>query len=70
MYNRGRTAVADWLADQKRAGVDIYNSTDWVDKMPWPETRDYVNFNLFKKDIEGTSKTNEKFEKARKEKGY
>lgn len=67
MYNRGRGAVGDWLAEQKRNGVDIYNSMDWVDTMPWKETRDYVNFILRQKDIEGSKhKTNAEYEKAKR----
>lgn len=70
MYNRGRGAVGDWLAEQKKKGVDIYNSSAWVDDMPWKETRDYVNFILFGKDIPNTSKTKAAYEKAKKDKGY
>lgn len=70
MYNRGRGAVGEWLAEQKKNGVDIYNSTAWVDSIPWPETKDYVKFNLFEEDIPNTSKTKAAFEKAKKDKGY
>ena len=70
MYNRGRGAVGKFLEERKNAGDDIYKSMDWVDKMPWKETRDYVNFILRKRDIPDTHKTGEAFEKARKDKGY
>lgn len=71
MYNRGRGAIGEWLAKQKAAGVDIYKSTAWVDSLPDKETRDYINFILFEKDIEDSKqKKNAEFEKARKEKGY
>ena len=70
MYNRGRGAVGNWLAEQKAKGVDIYKSLDWIDSMPWKETRDYVNFILRNQDIPGTSKTNEQYEATKKKKGY
>lgn len=69
MYNRGRGAVGDFLQKQKEAGEDIYHSLDWVDKMPWKETRDYVNFVLRGRDIPDTGKTNEQYESAKKKKG-
>ena len=70
MYNRGRGAVGKFLQEQKDKGVDIYRSLDWVDDMPWKETRDYVNFILSNKDIPDSSKNAAEFEKARKNKGY
>jgi hypothetical protein len=37
--------LLDYLNAQKNAGVDIYNSWDWLNGLP-KETRDYVNFVL------------------------
>lgn len=69
MYNAGWGRVGDWLDKQKKAGVDIYGSLDWVDKMPWKETRDYVNFILNEKDT-GSGRTNAEFDAAVKKYGY
>ena len=44
-YNYGSKKTVDALNKAKAAGVDIYNSWDWLDYMP-KETRDYVNFIL------------------------
>jgi len=40
-YNWGRGNLVDFL-NEKKADFDIYNSLDWVDKLP-KETRTYVN---------------------------
>ena len=40
-YNWGRGNLVDFL-NEKKADLDIYNSLDWVDKLP-KETKDYVN---------------------------
>jgi hypothetical protein len=46
-YNWGRGNVANHLNAQKEAGVDIYNSLDWMDSLP-VETRDYIQKILLK----------------------
>ncbi len=48
-YNWGRGNTLKHLNEQKKKGVDIYNTYDWVNGMP-KETRDYVNKILLKKD--------------------
>lgn len=47
-YNWGRTNVANLLNDLKEDGVDIYNSLDWVSKLP-DEPRKYINDILLQK---------------------
>ena len=47
-YNWGRGNVANLLNDLKEDGVDIYNSLDWVDKLP-KESRNYINDILLQK---------------------
>ena len=41
-YNFGPTAVVRTLNQAREDGVDIYNSLDWLDRLPL-ETRDYVS---------------------------
>lgn len=41
-YNYGRGSVVDSLNSAKSEGMDIYNSLDWLKKLP-KETRDYTN---------------------------
>jgi hypothetical protein len=41
-YNWGKGNVRNYLAKQKKKGVDIYNSMDWVEDLP-KETRDYIH---------------------------
>lgn len=47
-YNWGVGNLGKYLEKLKNAGTDIYRSLDWMDGLP-KETRDYVNFILFKK---------------------
>jgi len=47
-YNWGRGNVIDLLTDLKKDGVDIYNSLDWINKLP-KESRNYINDILFRK---------------------
>lgn len=42
-YNWGSGNLAKYLNNQKEKGVDIYNSTDWVNGLP-AETKNYVNY--------------------------
>lgn len=51
-YNWGRGNLGSFLEKQKKAGVDIYNTLDWINAMP-KEPRDYVNFILRNKDTGG-----------------
>lgn len=62
-YNWGEGYLLDYLNAQKNAGVDIYNSWDWLNGLP-KETRDYVNFVLRDQDIEGTGKTKKQYNQA------
>jgi hypothetical protein len=41
-YNWGPDVFKDFLTNKKAAGVDIYNSLDWVNQLPG-ETGDYIN---------------------------
>jgi soluble lytic murein transglycosylase-like protein len=41
-YNYGRGKVVELLNSAKSEGMDIYNSLDWLKKLP-KETRDYTN---------------------------
>ena len=41
-YNFGPTAVVRTLNQAREDGVDIYNSLDWLERLPL-ETRDYVS---------------------------
>lgn len=68
-YNWGAGSLRKHLKKQKAAGVDINNSLDWMKGMP-KETRDYVDFIVFDKDIPDTSKTKERFEASATKRGY
>jgi hypothetical protein len=48
-YNWGRGNLYDYLGEQKKKGVDIYNSYDWLQDLP-KETSDYVNKILLQQD--------------------
>jgi predicted GNAT family acetyltransferase len=59
-YNYGRRKVVDSLNSAKSEGMDIYNSLDWLKKLP-KETRDYTNKILgkdkdFNKEYDSVSK--------------
>ena len=54
-YNAGPGTLLEVLEDQKKKGVDIYNSLDWLQAMPKEETRGYIKAILLGED--------EKFEK-------
>jgi membrane-bound lytic murein transglycosylase MltF len=41
-YNFGPSATVKVLNKAREAGVDIYNSLDWVDMLP-EETSDYID---------------------------
>lgn len=46
-YNMGNQNFLNYLTKAKNAGVDIYNSMDWIDEKYLPtETVDYINFIL------------------------
>lgn len=44
-FNWGRGNMSNALTEAKNAGVDIYDSWDWLPYLP-QETRDYINFVL------------------------
>ena len=48
-YNWGIGNLKNHLIKKKDAGIDIYNSLDWIDESIPKETRDYINFIAFKK---------------------
>ena len=41
-YNMGPTGLVNYLTEQKAAGVDIYNSLDWIEGLN-KETKNYVS---------------------------
>ena len=61
-YNWGVGNLGKYLQKQKENGVDIYNSTDWVEGLN-PETRDYVKFVALQQDTSKT-RSNEAYRKA------
>lgn len=63
-YNWGQGNLGNYLQKQKDAGVDIYQSLDWVNGMP-EETRNYVNFIVGGQDT-GAHRTNDAYGKAAK----
>jgi hypothetical protein len=58
-YNWGRGNLFNYLGEQKKKGVDIYNSYEWLNNLP-KETSDYVNKIFLQKD----SSFNENYKKA------
>jgi membrane-bound lytic murein transglycosylase MltF len=62
-YNWGRGNASSFFNKLKKEGYDIYNSLEWVEKLP-KEPRDYVNAILLKKD----SKFNRRYDNAIKNK--
>jgi soluble lytic murein transglycosylase-like protein len=58
-YNWGRGNLSDYLSEQKKKGVDIYNSKDWINNLP-KETKDYIEKILYK----SNDQFNEEFKKA------
>ena len=63
-YNWGPGNLIKYLEAQKKAGVDIYNGTDWLKGLPG-ETRNYIKWTLDGEDI-GMRTTNAGYEKAKK----
>lgn len=61
-YNWGAGNLKRYLRKQRDAGVDI-SGLDWMEGLP-KETRDYVNFVAFGKDVPDTSKTMDAYRKA------
>lgn len=49
-YNAGPGTLLEVLEDQKKKGVDIYNSLDWLQGMPKEETRGYIKAILLGED--------------------
>ena len=58
-YNWGRGHLSDYLSEQKKKGVDIYNSKDWMNDLP-TETREYIEKILYK----SNDRFNDEFKKA------
>lgn len=54
-FDWGRSNMSSALTKAKDAGVDIYDSWDWLSYLP-QETRDYINFVLRGQDV-NTKKT-------------
>lgn len=64
VFNAGAGPVKRALRKAKAAGVDIVNTTDWIQYLPSKETRDYVNFVVLDQDIAGTGKNAEAYNRA------
>lgn len=63
-YNWGRGHMLDYLTDQKRAGVNIYDDQNkWIEGLP-PETSQYLERIYFKDRTEDARKKGKEFEKA------
>lgn len=63
-------AIARRALKQRDAGVDISNSTDWVEGLN-KETRNYIKYLAFDEDIpDSTVYTNAAFEKAAADRGF
>lgn len=62
-FNVGPGAVNKALTKAQAAGIDTDRTFDWLKYLP-KETQDYVNFGLRGKDIPGTSKTQEKYQRV------
>lgn len=48
-YNWGRGNLSNFLTKKKNAGIDIYNSLDWLEDLPL-ETKNYVKFIVLNED--------------------
>lgn len=65
-YNMGNTDFIKGLEDAKKAGVDIYNSMDWIDTKWFPkETVDYINF-ILRNQNNSLSRNNAAYEVSKK----
>ena len=63
-YNWGRGHMYEYLTDQKRAGVNIYDDQNkWIEGLP-PETSQYLERIYFKDRTEDARKKGTEFEKA------
>jgi len=47
-YNWGPKTARKWFTDQRKAGVDIYNSFDWLEDLP-SEPKGYIDMIIFNK---------------------
>jgi len=47
-YNWGPKTARKWFTDKKKAGVDIYNSFDWLEDLP-SEPKGYIDMIIFNK---------------------
>ena len=59
-YNGGPTRLKNILTAQKKEGVDIYNSLDWMSALP-KESKEYIDLILLNKNTTGRPKFNENF---------
>ena len=64
-YNMGEGALGRVLNEQKKAGVDIYGSLDWMDALP-EETRNYIKL-IVKGEDANPKKTFADYERLKKE---
>lgn len=62
-FNAGPGKVNEAISKAQAAGIDTDRTFGWLDYLK-PETQDYVNFGLRNKDIPGTSKTQEKYQRV------
>lgn len=68
-YNMGGNALKKYLKKQAAKGIDIMNSLDWYDNLPYKEPKDYTDFIVFSKDVPDTSKTMQQYYEAWQKRG-
>jgi LysM repeat protein len=62
-YNWGPDNAFDYLTSQKKKGVDIYQSMDWIENLP-KETKEYIEMILLNKNSSGRPQFQDNFKKA------
>ena len=62
-YNWGPGNLGNYLQKRKDGGEDIYHSTGWIDGLP-DETKNYVNWIVFGKDVPNTQLNKAAFDSA------
>lgn len=68
-YNGGPTRLKNILTAQKKEGVDIYNSLDWMSALP-KESKEYIDLILLNKNTTGRPKFNENFDNLLNDEKY
>jgi hypothetical protein len=68
-YNYGPNNLVEFLNAQKRKGIDIYKTLDWVPNLP-KETRDYIEYITGTADSEKYTTWDSDYQKALKNPAY